>query len=167
MCRLVWTIALLLALTGCQESREPDLEAVRAAIDEQLQQGVTATREQDIDLYMEGLPEGLAIYDESGEVISREQQRANILRDWAIIPRTLDLVVTLDSLEVSGDSVATVYTSQRWERMMLRRDDSGQDTVVTTQRHRETWRPTPDGWRLFTVVELGGRIWINGEPYTP
>ena len=160
--------ALMLALLvgGCTVPAV-DHEAVRHEIDEQLQIGAEATRTEDIAAYMDGLPADFVIYDESGEVISREQQRTNILRDWAVIPETIDIEVGIDSLGVSGDSVATVYTWQRWLRTMLRPDRPGHDTVLTTQRHRETWRPTPDGWRLYEVDELGGRIWVNGDPYTP
>lgn len=67
---------------------------------------------------------------------------------------------------MEGDT-ATVYTSQRWERLMLQRDGETTDNVVTTQKHRETWRKTPDGWRLYDVEELGGEVFINGEPYDP
>jgi hypothetical protein len=120
-----------------------------------------------IEAYMHGIPEDYVIYDESGEVITREQMRANALRDWSVISRTLDLTITVDSLLLPTDSTAVVYTSQRWERMMSRPDSSGEDTVLTTQRHRETWRRTPVGWRNYDIDELGGAIFINGAPYSP
>lgn len=139
---------------------------VRAAISAELAKSTEATRNEDIDAYMDQLPEGLVIHDEDGSVVSREQQRANILRDWAIIERTLELMVRVDSLALHTDS-ATVYTSQRWERLMYQRDGVTLDTVVTTPQHREAWALTPQGWRGFEVVELGGTVTINGEPYVP
>lgn len=50
---------------------------------------------------------------------------------------------------------------------MLRRDLVTVDTVLTTQRHRETWRRTRAGWRQYFIEELGGQIWLNGKPYKP
>lgn len=159
------TVVALACLASCSSATQ-DAAAVRGAIEAALAQGVEATRVEDIDAYMAQLPEGLTIFDEDGSVVSREQQRANVLRDWAIIERTLAIEVVVDSLTVHADS-ATVYTSQRWERLMYRRDGVTLDTVVTTQRHREAWALTSQGWRGLEVVELGGTVMINGEPYLP
>lgn len=167
------TASVVIAILACTPSgaesggQEPDVATIRAGIDAMIQHGVDATRRQDIDAYMEGLPEDLAIHDESGEVISREQQRANVLRDWSVIPATLAIQYTIDSLTGATDSSATVYTSQRWERLMKQRTGTKLDTVLTTQRHRELWRRNPAGWRLYEVVELGGQVWVNGEPWKP
>jgi hypothetical protein len=59
-----------------------------------------------------------------------------------------------------------VYTAQRWDRLMLQRDGTTRDTVVTTQRHREVWRKMPDRWRRTEVKELGGTVEVNGKPFT-
>ncbi|MCL4864385.1 MAG: hypothetical protein KJZ47_00740 [Gemmatimonadales bacterium] len=95
---------------------------------------------------MDQLTDGLVIRDEDGRVISREQQPANGLRDWAIIDRTLAIAVVVDGLAVHGDS-GTVFTSQRGERLMHRRDGVTADPVVTTQQHREAGALTLKGWR--------------------
>ena len=142
-------------------------EEVRSAIKVQIAKGVEATRIQDIDAYMDGVPEDLVIHDERGERITREQQRANTLRDWGIIPRTLTIDVKVDSLRRHGDTAATVYTSQRWERLMRQRQGEKLDTVLTTQAHKEWWRKTQRGWRAYEIKELGGAVWINGTPYQP
>lgn len=165
-------LAGALVFGACASSDEEgagtrNVEEVRQQIEEQIERGVLATRDEDIEAYMAGLPDDLVIYDEHGGVISREQQRAAVLRDWEVITRTLGIAVVVDSLALAGDSAATVYTSQRWERMMLRPDRSGEDTVLTTQRHRETWRRTPQGWRMYEVEELGGTVMVNGKPYSP
>jgi hypothetical protein len=115
---------------------------------------------------MDQIPVGLVIRDESGEIITRQQQRENTLRDWAIIERTRAIQVAIDSITVHGDS-ATVLTSQRWERLMYERDGKTLDTVITTQRHREIWRATPRGWRSFEIEELGGTVEVNGRSYVP
>ena len=138
--------------------------SVRREIESTIARSVEATRSQDIDAYMALVPDGATIRGDSGETISRDQLRSNILRDWSIIPKTLSLSVSIESVAVHGDS-ATVVTSQRWERLMLERDGRTTDTVLTTQRHEETWRKTPEGWRAFDVKELGGEVFVNGKPY--
>jgi hypothetical protein len=165
MIRLLLVALMAAALAGCGAPETSDAE-VRRQIDASLQRTVRATMSEDIDAYMAELPADLEIRDESGEIVTREQQRANVLRDWGVIQRTLALTHVIDSLQVKGDT-ATVLTSQRWERMMLRRDGSAADTVLTTQKHRETWRRTRAGWFGYDIEELGGEIFINGKPYTP
>lgn len=115
---------------------------------------------------MAQIPEQAVVYDEAGGLVPRNQQRANVLRDWSIIDRTLAIDVKIDSLVVRDDS-ATVFTSQRWERMMYRRDGVTLDTVVTTQKHLEAWSRTPLGWRNFQTHELGSTVIINGQLYSP
>lgn len=166
MTRLLLLAAVMsAALPGCATRQTPDAD-VRRQIDASLQRTVRATMSKDIDAYMAELPPDLEIRDESGEIVTREQQRRNVLRDWSVIPQTLSLTHAIDSLRVNGD-MATVLTSQRWERMMTRPDGSGADTVLTTQKHRETWRRTPHGWLGYDIEELGGEIFINGKPYAP
>jgi hypothetical protein len=140
---------------------------VRAAIEAEIALGVSATWKQDIDAFMDGVPLDYRIYDESGEVITREQLRANTIRNWAVIPRTLDLTITVDSLELASDSVAIVWNSQRWKRLMGRPDRPGEDTVLTTQKHRETWKLTSGRWLNYVIEELGGEIFVNGKAYQP
>ncbi len=50
---------------------------------------------------------------------------------------------------------------------MFRPDGVTLDTVLTTQEHGETWRLTSAAWRNFMTIELGGTVFINGEPYSP
>lgn len=148
----------------------PIMEAEKAAVKEQIQRaldaGLEATRRKDIEAYMAGFPEEIAIYDESGEIIDRATQRANVLRDWAIIDTTLYISMDIDSLVLLSRDSATVYTSQRWERIMYRQDGVTTDTVLTTQRHREHWKRLPDGWYGYEIVELGGKVYINGEEWS-
>lgn len=139
---------------------------VRSEIEAAIARGVEATRVQDIDAYMALIPEDAVLYDGDGTIVTRDALRANALRDWSIIPRTLSISTVVDSISRTADT-ATVHTSQRWERLMLRRDGVTTDTVLTTQKHRELWRKTPHGWFAYEVEELGGEVFINGEPYSP
>jgi hypothetical protein len=158
------SLGLTSLAVSCGPSEATSQQAVRAAIERQLSRGVAATRTKDIAAYMEQLPVGSVIHDEAGHVITRDEQRANVLRDWSIIDRTLEIWVKVDSLATIGDS-ATVYTSQYWKRLMFERDGRTLDTVATTQRHREIWRRSVSGWLGYEVQELGGTVLVNGRPY--
>ncbi len=74
------------ALAGCAGSGDAD---VRALIEAELQRGVEATRTKDSDTYMDLIPDESLIHDESGGVLTREALRAAVVRDWAIVDRTL------------------------------------------------------------------------------
>ena len=162
--RLIST-CLLWATVACGCScHENSTNVVRASIQNQIDRSVQATRVKDINTYMDCIPSDWTLKDEQGATIARDELRKNILRDWSIIPRTLAIETKIDSLEVHGTE-ATVYTSQRWERQMLERNGNTVDTVLTTQRHRETWRKTARGWMGYDVKELGGEVFVNGKPY--
>ena len=153
-----------LLLVGCAgDSRE---SIARSQIESAIARSVEATRTQDIDGYMASIPEDIILRDGSGEIITRGQLRANVLRDWSIIAKTLSISVTIDSVAVDGDS-ATVHTSQRWERLMFERDGKTTDTVLTTQKHKETWHKTPRGWFAYEIEELGGEVFVNGQRDQP
>lgn len=149
---------------GCGTKEKQDEAQIRTEIQSQLDSCVKAIETKDIDLYMALIPEDFVIYDQSGEIISREKQREYTLRDWSIIDRTLSNIYIVDSLSISGDS-AVVHTSQQWERLMFQRDGKTKDTVLTTQKHLETWKKTKKGWLNFDIKELGGQVFINGEEY--
>ncbi|WP_152558189.1 hypothetical protein [Altibacter lentus] len=145
---------------------EEEQQLIREQIKIDLEKGIEATQRKDIDVYMERLPADLVIYDESGEVISREKQREYVLRDWSIIDTTLAIRMHIDSIDYLASDSVLVYTSQFWKRMMFRRDGVSLDTIITTQKHKETWKKNAQGWCGYTIEELGGTILINGIPYT-
>ena len=149
-----------------EEFNELEKSEIRKTIGKKVQDGVIATRDKDIDTYMAQLPEVLLIHDEEGKVISREQQREYTLRSWEIIDTTLFIEVLIDSIHFSGRDSVIVYNSQRWERLMYQQDGITLDTVLTTQRHRETWKKNNQGWFGYTIEELGGEIFINGQPFS-
>ncbi len=168
---------LVLLLTGLtclkckQESKQilSDTEklAIADVIQKEIDTLILAVSTKDIDLYMKKMPSDFVIYDESGDVISREQQKQFALRDWSIIDTTLSNAMVIDSIDFAAPDSIFVYTSQRWERMMFRKDGITKDTVLTTQRHRDLWKKKAQGWVGYDVEELGGSVFINGESYKP
>lgn len=160
-----WTTILInLMLVSCLTNTKQSEQQVKDEIQMQLDKCVKAIETKNIELYMDQIPDDFKIYDESGEIISREKQKEYTLRDWSIIDQTLNNHYVVDSIKVSGDS-AIVFTSQRWERLMFQRDGKTKDTVLTTQKHIETWKRTKKGWLNYDVKELGGQIFINGKEY--
>ena len=148
-----------------QELTKAEKDAIYNSVRQSLDEGMEATKNEDIDLYMKNLPEDLIIHDESGEKITRAQQREYALRDWSIIDKTVAIEIGIDSIDYASRDSVYVYTSQRWERIKFQRDGITTDTVLTTQDHKETWKRTSKGWLGYIIEELGAQIFINGEPY--
>jgi ketosteroid isomerase-like protein len=139
----------------------------RTAIEAAIARSLAATRNKDIDAFMASIPDNWSVVDSDGKRIDKKQLRANTLRDWKIISRTIAIEEKIESLKLESPTPATVFTSQHWERMMYERDGKTQDHVVTTQRHRETWRRDQTGWKAYDIQELGGKVWVNGKLYEP
>ncbi len=161
---------VLLLVSGCAAApgQSCPVDDIRAAVDAELQRGVRATIEEDIDAYMDGVPDDYLILEDDGSVTDKAALREYALKSWAVIDRTISLEITLDDLAVAADcQSAEVATSQRWERLMRRPDGGGPDNVVTTQKHRERWRLTGGRWLNYEIDELGGEIFINGAAYQP
>lgn len=166
MSKLIFLSTLLMFATSACVHPSQRTRTIRASIEQSIARSVEATRTEDIDAYMAEIPDDFVLYDESGAIVSQEQQRADVLRDWSVITRTIAISTTVDAIEMRGDT-AIVHTSGRWERLMLRPDGKTTDVVLTTQKHRETWRETANGWKGYDIKELGGDIFINGQPYKP
>ena len=154
----------LIFFCGCKTEKNQTDTEIKNDIQKQLDKCVQAVTTKDINLYMDLIPEDFIIKDQSGEIISREKQKEYTLRDWSIIDTTLNNEFVVDSIKTYGDSVLA-YTSQKWERLMFRQDGKTKDTILTTQKHIETWRKTAKGWLNYEVKELGGDTFINGKLY--
>ena len=161
----------ILVLTSCDskekiELTETEKQSIRTEIQKEIDELILAVSHKDIETYMNKMPKDFIIYDDGGEIITREQQKEYALRDWSIIEKTLSNEMRIDSIDfVSPDSIF-VFTFQKWKRMMFQRDGVTKDTVLTTQYHRELWKKDKQGWVGYDVLELGGEIFINGEKYT-
>lgn len=148
-CALAWSLCAV----GCNPL--PRESSVEAAITAEITRGVEATRIKDIDAYMAQIPEQGVIHNAAGEVNTSDQLRANTLRAWSIIARTIAIAVTIDSLSLRSDT-ATVFTSQRWERLMYQRDGVTLDTVITTQKHGRYGRELR--WRGATSAPMNSGV---------
>ena len=139
-------------------------EKVQRLIQAQIDQGVEGTRTKDIDRYMSVIPEDWVLHDGEGHTVTRDDLRRDALQQWAIIEKSISISVHVDRIALQKGQ-ATVWTSQRWERLMHERTGPTLDDVVTTQRHEEQWRFVNGKWWCYQVKELGGEIYVNGKPY--
>jgi hypothetical protein len=145
---------------------DPQLLAVREAIEDEIEYGAEATINQDMDRYMEGVPDDYRILEDDGTVTDKAGLRAKQLQAWALIRRTNALTIEVEKVELGCDGhCATVVTDQRWDRQMLGRDGVTEFNVVTTQRHNETWEERSGRWIQTAIVELGGTTTVDGQPY--
>jgi hypothetical protein len=166
-------LVCVLIFTGCDltkkstELSDKEKSLIQTSIQNEIDIMVRAVSNKDIDVYMAKMPKDFIIYDEKGEIITREMQKAYALRDWSIIERTLNNKMKIDSINFMASDSVYVFTSQRWERIMYQRDGINKDTVITTQLHKELWKNTKIGWIGYDVEELGGEVFINGEKYNP
>ena len=156
-------LALLLSAAAA------DVELTRAvteAIGDEIEYGIEATINQDIERYMEGVPEDYRIVEDDGSITDRAALRHGQLQAWSIITKTNALTIDLTRIEVGCEGAcATVWTDQHWDRQMLGRDGQTEHNVVTTQRHEERWEVRDSRWIQTDIVELGGTITVDGEAY--
>ena len=168
---LIW-VAVTAACAPRASSPDQEVAIARAAIAAQIARSVQATRDKDIDVLLSVQTPDFTLQndttgDQHGELLTQDQLRANLLRDWSVIAANGTIDIQIDSLTLQGDS-ATVYTRQHYERLMHQREGPLLDTVITSVKHREVWRRLPQGWRVAHVEEQWhGPILVNGQIYTP
>ena len=82
--------------TKTPPDKPPIDQAVFEAIQDEIEYGLEASREQDIERYMEGVPADTRIVEEDGSIIGRDQLKEIKRKEWTIIPKTkfLDTMIT-------------------------------------------------------------------------
>jgi hypothetical protein len=148
---------------GAAAPPPPEREA-RRAIGERIARTVEVMKRADVDALADGggarrRPDG------AGEM-TRDEARATIAAQLAGVERTIDLTVRVDSLRMTSDSSALVYTSQRWERL-LRAGDGSRHVAVTRDWLEQEWTRGPAGWRgtgIVRAVRLGTAT-LDGMPF--
>ena len=153
---------LALALSACGLLAWACPGEPRADIEASIQRSLAATRIEDIDAYMAEIPRDLVLHQDDGTTTDYAALRADVLQQWSIIEKTNSLETTIDRFELEPDGTALVWTSGRWERVMLGRDGVSRHIVLTTQTHKETWRCRDGRWFNLDIEELGGQVWVDG-----
>ncbi len=160
-------LSAILFFINCSngELSKIEKEKIKAERQNVISISIEATRTQDIENYMSVLPKDIIIKDNQGGIVTRTRQKANTLRDWSIIKKTLNIKMNIDSIQFAQIDSIIVYTSQSWERLMFQRDGITTDAILTTQKHKEIWKQRQHQWLNYETEELDGEIFINGFPY--
>lgn len=96
------------------EIPESEKAEIKNIIQQEINEGIEATKTKNIDLYMSQMPDDLVILDDHGEIISKQKQRVYALRDWSIIDTTLRIYATIDSIQYLKRDSVIVFTYQEW-----------------------------------------------------
>ncbi len=89
-------------------------DAVRAAIADEIDHGISATKDQNMDQYMDGVPEDYRIVEEDGSITDRARLREVQTQAWALIRRTNSLEIAITGFQLGcGGTCADVATDQR------------------------------------------------------
>lgn len=166
-------LGVLVFAVGCvppsaaRDDRAPGARAEAAAregIARQIALRVDAMRRKDVDAMLRDAEVSWPGPD--GTTMTRDQMRATIAREWANVERTVDLTVRIDSLRLAQSDSATVFTSQRWERIVVAGDGS-RHAVVTSASVEQAWTRSAGGWRgsgVARVLKVGPTLIDGGAP---
>lgn len=152
--------------TDCQTLK------IKSEIESVIKKSKDCNKRKDIDCFMAS-SDSLFILEsnesaDKNRTISKDTLKKDILRDWSIIAKMYEVEQWIDSIYVPSSDTAIVFTNQFYHRTFKRPNGQpGEDDVVSTQKHRETWIKRNDGWKQQRIKELGGSIYVNGQPYNP
>ena len=165
-------LAAVLAAMGCATAEPvrgahgtpPDAaDAARREIAARIASTVEATKRLDIDALAGG---GGARRRQDGGQWSLAEARAAVAAELSGVERTVSLVVHIDSLRMTSDSSALVYTVQRWDRVLLATDGT-RHRALTQNWLEQKWARGADGWRGSGEVRVTrpGTSTSDGGPY--
>ena len=149
---------IILVAVGCATSTPslpdrdpdaPDLATVRREIEAWYDENTAAFLAEDVDAIMALRTGDFHTVSPDGAVRDRAEMEQYTVGFLNGVERWIDLEFELDSLTVSGD-LARAVVHQQVVRMALRPDNQVHH-VETWATQNETWRRTPEGWRLHRV----------------
>lgn len=169
--RLVLMLLAVCAVSCARPSSTPTSERTSAAetasvqreIEQWYDENTRAFLAKDVDAIM-----ALRTQDFHAVTPDGTEQDRGAMEHYTIgllngIDRWISLNFDIDSLEVSGDLTRAIVR-QHLVRMALRPDGLVHH-VETWVTQRETWRRTPDGWRLYRVDGVRDqRRLVDGQP---
>lgn len=151
------------APAASQRAGAPDTSGVRREIEQWYDENKRAFLAEDITAIMALRTEDFHAAGPDGAVRDRasmEQYTVGLLNG---IERWISMDLEIDSLEVTGD-LSRARVRQHLVRMALRPDGLVHH-VETWATQRETWRRTPEGWKLYRVDNVRDqRRLVDGQP---
>jgi ketosteroid isomerase-like protein len=140
-----------------------DSATVRREIEQWYDENTRSFLAKDVDAIMALRTEDFHAVTPDGTVQDRAAMEHYTVGLLNGIDRWISLSFDIDSLEVSGD-LARAIVRQHLVRMALRPDGLVHH-VETWVTQRETWRRTPDGWKLHRVDSVRDqRRLVDGQP---
>ena len=143
--------------------RTSDTSAVRREIEQWYDDNKRAFLAEDVDAIMGLRTEDFHTVTPDGTVQDRAAMEHYTIGFLNGIDRWISTDFDIDSLEVTGD-LARAVVRQHLVRMAIRPDGLVHH-VETWATQDETWRRTPDGWRLYRVDSVRDqRRLVDGQP---
>lgn len=140
-----------------------DTSTVRRELEQRYEENTRAFLAKDFVSIMALRTEDFHAVTPDGKLNDRADMEQYIRGFLNGIDRWISTSIDIDSLEVSGD-LARAIVRQHADRMALRSDGLVHH-VETWVTQRETWRRTPDGWKLYRVDSIRDqRRLIDGQP---
>ena len=177
--KLALSIAMTLLAMSCRNATDknevskdnncPTLQ-IQSEIESVIKWTKDCNKRKDIDCFMSSFDSLFVLESneatDKGRTILKDTVKKDILRDWGIIVKMLEVEQWIDSIYVFKPDSAVVFTNQFYHRTFTKpQGQPGEDDVVTTQKHREIWIKRDEGWKQQRVRELGGSVYVNGKPY--
>ena len=179
MLKSVFLLIVMTILFSCETkttsspgSSDCDELKARREIEQVIRQAKDCNQRKDIECFINSFDSTFVLESnelaDTNRVILKDTIKKDVLRDWSIIAKMYEVEQWIDSFHLVSPDTAIVYTDQFYHRSFTKpRNLPGEDDVVSTQKHRETWIRRKDGWKQSRVKELGGAIYVNGMPYNP
>lgn len=102
-----------------------------------------------------------------GSAVKCEQITADRQAKFERIKAINYLTIEIGNIELSGDE-ATVFTTQRFSRVVAGGDGKDHTVVTDGTVHKESWVRTADGWRSKGFEEFKqGVVTVDGQPVRP
>jgi ketosteroid isomerase-like protein len=141
----------------------PDTSAVRREIERWYDDNARAFRAGDVEAIMALRTEDFHTVAPDGTVQDRAAMESRTIAFLNGIDRWISMDLDIDGLEVSGD-MAEAVMRQHLVRMALRPDGLVHH-VETWATQNETFRRTPEGWKLYRVDGVRDqRRLVDGKP---
>ena len=146
-----------------QPAGAADTSAVRREIEQWYDDNARAFRTEDVEAIMALRTEDFHTVAPDGTVQDRAAMESRTIGFLNGIERWISMSFDVDSLEVSGD-MAEAVMRQHLVRMALRPDGLVHH-VETWATQNETFRRTPEGWKLYRVDSVRDqRRLVDGKP---
>jgi len=139
---------------------------VRKAIEAWYDLNIEAFNKKDVAAIMDLRTEDFHTITPDGKVNTRADMQAYIKRLLDRIDHFISQDFEIGTIDVQGD-LASADVTQETVRMQ-RLPDGTLHKVAARVVQRETWKQTPQGWKMYAVDNIrDGSVLVDDKPYQP